>query len=119
MNLPDSSFDSPVAFENSGSSRFDDPGFPILTAVAIGLGELVTVCTLILPGTMFKLIGYLTGVLVTLPAIGLHRQLLRRRTALAGVVSTSTGELFVKMFAFLGMCFCVANAVLLALAWSH
>jgi len=119
MTLPDSSFDTLMGPGSEDSSPAEDPGFPIVTALTIGAGEFVMVCTLILPGTIFKLVGYLIGLLVTLPAIGVHRQLLRRRSALAGIVSTSTGERLVRTFALLGMSLCVANAVLLALAWSR
>jgi len=119
MTLPDSSFDASVVIGSGASSPVDDPGFPVVTALVIGAGELVTLCTLVLPGSIFKLVGYLTGLFVTLPAIGVHRQLLRRRAAVAGIVSTSTGDWLIRMFTFLGMLLCVGNAVMLALAWSR
>jgi hypothetical protein len=117
--LPDSPFDTADALSGDDASTAEDPGFPVVTALVVAVGEILTICTLILPGTVFKLLGYLVGLLVTLPAIGVHRQLLRRRVAVVGVSSSATGEMIVRVATVLGMLLCAGNAVLLALAWSR
>jgi hypothetical protein len=119
MALADPPFDTDNDYSRASTSTGDDPGFPIVTAFVIALGELLTAFALIVPGTVFKLVGYLIGLLVALPAIGVHRQLLRRRTALSGVVSTSTSDLVMRFATALGLLLCAGNAVLLALAWSR
>ncbi len=117
--MPDSPFESDYALSVDDAPAAEDPGFPFVTAIVIAIGEIFTICTLVLPGTVFKLVGYLAGLLVTLPAIGVHRQLLRRRIAVAGVSSSATGELIIRLATGLGMFLCAGNAVLLAMAWSR